>query len=239
MKRRKKFTLIELLVVIAVISIMMTMLIPALGSARELARRTLCSGNLRQIGAASALYSMDANDYVAAWSEYLDATFTTLAAKGQWNAVLAEYTNNSGLPWVCPTYLAKGGEYGGLATCRDPYDSKWKHMMHVQTIGINCCAFTFPTLRALGIYHPSCLIYAGDNVDWNGVCAPQNTTDGRYCQQGGLWPTSGKYFNPWHSNNCNILYADAHVEAVPRGTLLPRVTVWDSVNINLYMKNVK
>ncbi|MFP4106673.1 MAG: type II secretion system protein [Phycisphaerae bacterium] len=60
-RARKKgaFTLIELLVVIAIISLLVTILIPALGQVQELGRTTKCLANMRNIAMAHLRYSQD------------------------------------------------------------------------------------------------------------------------------------------------------------------------------------
>ena len=61
--RKKAFTLIELLVVVAVIAVLIAILLPSLGKARDRAKATACMANVRNIYQAMCLYSADFDGY--------------------------------------------------------------------------------------------------------------------------------------------------------------------------------
>jgi prepilin-type N-terminal cleavage/methylation domain-containing protein/prepilin-type processing-associated H-X9-DG protein len=69
MNRRKAFTLVELLVVIGIIALLISILLPTLGKAREAARTVACASNGRQLALAMRLFAQEHRGYMPALSD--------------------------------------------------------------------------------------------------------------------------------------------------------------------------
>ena len=56
---KRGFTIFELLAVVTIIAVLLTLLLPALGAAREAARNVVCLSNLKQLGVIWGLYTIE------------------------------------------------------------------------------------------------------------------------------------------------------------------------------------
>jgi len=129
----RAFTLIELLVVISVIALLISIVLPALGSARETSRRAKCMANLRSIGQGFAMYlsankgmfpmvnplhgsSSTPNDpsLLDLLSEYLDAEVPHREEPGNTNTPFVVSD-----PYKCPSDIAGIGGNAGEPTWKD------------------------------------------------------------------------------------------------------------------------
>ncbi len=110
---KSAFTVIELLVVVSIIGLLLSLLIPAVGKARDGALTTQSLGNLRNLAAACGSYGADWNDRQPTFvlddlAQHINGSVTPNAAQ--------QYEAKTG---ACPPSIIVG--YGGqIGTCRQP-----------------------------------------------------------------------------------------------------------------------
>lgn len=91
--QRRGFTLIELLVVVAIIALLISILLPSLGAAREQARGVKCLANVAQVGVCLAMYADENSDHYP--------IATGVAHEGGWLRTLQKFAQTP-LLYRCP-----------------------------------------------------------------------------------------------------------------------------------------
>ncbi len=173
---KKAFTLIELLVVISIIALLISILLPSLSRARELARRTVCLANMRHTGLAIQMYANANNEHYPSSSCALHEN----SAEGWWINALQPYSGTH-LMHRCPSDRARTF----MDWDNPPPQSQWGEYRWA-SYSVNACFDNKQFARLDGAPRPMQTIYAcetpesvvgADHVHpemWFGLADPRN-----------------------------------------------------------------
>ncbi len=124
---RRGFTLIELLVVITIIATLMSLILPAVSSTREAARRAQCASNMRQLGLAFSNFASANNGKLPHLSYSTVPSGNTAVAPVNYNWIVAvlPYLDQRGaydeISTAVNQVTTSGGNLGGIATAVNAY----------------------------------------------------------------------------------------------------------------------
>ncbi|MBI5833831.1 MAG: DUF1559 domain-containing protein [Armatimonadetes bacterium] len=191
--RRRAFTLIELLVVIAIIAILAAILFPVFAKAREKARCSSCSSNLKQIGVAMMQYVQDYDEM------YLASNFGNLGTQFPGSAGFRGALTHGIQPYLKSPQVLKCPSQSSTEVCSYGYNEYiysiggWNSLAAVSNAPSGVASVSVVAESSFpGIYN-----------DWDGL----NGLDRLRSQQSQA------------HNGCNVCFADGHVKLINLGKI--------------------
>lgn len=224
-RNRDGFTMIELLVVISIIAVLASLLLPAISTAKAMARNAQCTSNLRQMGIGIVAYASDFDDRVApvrmytvtyGWETHwfqLVAPYMGSATRNDGNASMTQAEKNK-LVWGCPNWRGARDASGNLSRSSPGYGmnlypdlpQSWKCNAIGGGFGGTPSSFTMAQIT-----RPSNRLLIGDHADFpmwipNAPFGPVGTAVNT-----STWVQTGMRHG---ANGANYVFFDLHVEKV-------------------------
>ena len=203
------FTLIELLIVVGMISVLISLLLPAVQAAREAARRTHCSNNMRQIGLAVHQFC---NTHDGRFPETMH-TLVDADEKKSWIYTLGPYVENVDEIRICPDDPQNDERLRGKLTSyvlndyvTVPRGGAILSLYKLPAASRTILAFEASDNLPLSFYH--------EHIHAKSWFKTSNVRDGR------VWDALQEEIQTdRHTAGANYLYADGHVSWIADATI--------------------
>jgi len=197
---RRGFTLIELLVVIAIIAILAALLFPVFARAKNAAKDAVTISNLKQLGAAMALYTADCDDVLPQSTEGNGGT----GQEGGWMFYTTFGGDDAGrfdpsrgglYPYVKSAEVFKSPLDGDANQSRLSFAFNGCLIVPPFRYGIN------PSLSSTSVADPAGMMLLGEE----GVNGDNGTNDG-------FFNPAFDGFSQWHAGGTALLFVDSHAK---------------------------
>lgn len=230
LSRRAGFTLIELLVVVAIISLLISILLPSLQNARELARKGMCASNLKNLGISLSIYTAEHS------GKFLPgAVDGSVLSYGQWPTQLERYIRSDEAiigpdlrdarhdsRYYCPTWLMEDDSGPDNYAARG-YLGSWYPTSYLAN-------------GTVMVHYDPLELYGGTSPDYFQISEVPRPSETLWLMDGvpdghvastTLAITLGYQDPDWtraiHRNDVNVLAVDGHVESVDHSALVDAV----------------
>lgn len=213
-REKGRFSLLELLVVVSIISILMSILLPALKKTRDTVKRTRCANNLKQIGYATRMYAGDYADYFVP-SKSSDAL--------RYNQLLESYGVSSS------EFDNDRYDSAKVTHCSEAFKTIHRYEDYNLSYGPNMLIHYFSGLgsavKAVSLRAPSNMISFTETACDSRVTGRSDASYDAYFYYG----------RRRHGGGCLYLFADSHVvfHLAPKAVLSPDTEfVWRSYDFS-------